>query len=131
MNDAPQTQAEKEGLQQAAPATGEGSTGREKMSRYTVQLAVVAHFDVDRDTVDFERAPDGSGGLWQDIAVVEVPMRSQRKTAVAQAISDLKVPEDDEHFPMAFRAIDEEAGEIFPVTLDQPPAPAPTLRIGA
>lgn len=127
MNDAPQTQAEKEGLAQAAAATGEGSTGKEKTSRYTIQMAVYA--EIRSDEVEICRAPDATG-LWQDVLTVEVPVRSQRKTAVLAALEQLKIPQDEEHYPLAFRAIDDEAGEIFPVVLEQPPAPAPVVKVG-
>lgn len=120
-------QAEKAGLSQAAAATGEGSTGKEKTSRYTVQMAVDA--DIVNDVVEISRAASVTG-LWQDVLTVEVPIRSQRKTAVITALEQLKIPQDEEHFPVVFRAIDEDAGEVFPVRLEQPPAPPPVVRVG-
>jgi hypothetical protein len=98
-------------------------------SRYVVQRAVRAELDGSTDSVVLTAAVKETG-IWQDMATVEVLLRSHRKTVIERALADLDV--QDEDLPQLYRALDLETAEAIPVRLEKPEVPVPPAvrRIG-
>jgi hypothetical protein len=109
--------------------------GEQKTSTYVVQRAVVAEVS-ERDgvlSVEFSSNDEAPCPpyIWEDLGVVTVPVRTQRKTVIAMALERFKVPENSH--PSVFRALSEDAVEEIRVRMERPPSPPipePELRIG-
>lgn len=125
-------EAEQQGLEQAA--TPRSGSGKEKMTTYVVQRRVkLVMTGEHRDVADIEGAREQDTDLWQDVATVEVPLRSHRKTAIVGAIAKLTEEGklNDHEYPMQMRALEAEVADPIPVRLEQLPAPEPVLKVGS
>lgn len=75
----------------------------EGMSTYVVQRLTIEN---------------GHKSQWQDIAIVDVPSRTKRKTIIEKAMEGHDVESD----PILIRVLDDESSRTTPVTFEAQPA---------
>jgi hypothetical protein len=68
--------------------------------------------------------PDDAGVAWLDIATVEVPPRTKRKTIIEKAFAEGDVVING---TLQVRVLDEESAREVPISLEEQP---PRLKIG-
>lgn len=58
---------------------------------------------------------------WQDIATVEVPPRTTRRTVIKKALTEANVQPNEDGSPPRLRALDAESAAVFEPESVQPP----------
>jgi len=66
--------------------------------------------------------PSGvENGVWEDIATVDVPPRTKRKTVIQKALAEAKITPAEDGTAPRLRALDAESAEVHEPEAHQPP----------